>query len=64
MKSVNKEMEELSLKVFGKKYEWRKLTKRGITFQGRRMPLTLEGAKQYMETTLKMREEIKNENRG
>jgi hypothetical protein len=62
MKSRNKELENLSLKVFGKRYEWRKLTKRGLNMGGgRRMPLTLDGAKHYMETTLKMQDTIKQE---
>lgn len=62
-KEETQELEELSLKVFGKRYEWRKLRKRGINVgkEGngiRRMPLTVEGAKHYMNETLRIREQI------
>lgn len=62
----NLEMEELSVKVFGKKYEWKKLTKRGLVigrdkealYKVRRTPLSNEQAKQYMIKTLEMREQV------
>ena len=62
-KKTTQELNELSLLVFGKKYQWRKLRKQGIVFtdgegQKRRMPLTVDGARQYMEKTLEMRKKI------
>lgn len=61
------EMNELSIQVFGKPYAWKKLLTKGLVMGNsinpktgdrgivrRRRPLTVEGAKHYMETTLKM----------
>jgi len=70
-KKENKEMEELSLKVFGAKYAWKKLKKRGLGLGpqgrgviGRRHAITIDGVKQYMLKTLEMREQIKKDNDG
>lgn len=83
-KEETKELEELSLKVFGRKYAYRKLRTKGLALEQsinkgtgnlgrvvRRMPLSPQGVKMYMEKTLAMREEIKkqqetqkDENRG
>ena len=73
-KEETQEMEELSLLVFGKRYAWRKLTKKGLitnrtaldeTGRGmvvRRMPLTIEGARHYMKETIRMRKEMEEAN--
>lgn len=62
------QLNELSLKCFGKAYEWRKLRRKGLvvghdkeTGYLRRMPLTVEQTKQYMEKTLEMRQKIEEE---
>jgi hypothetical protein len=62
-KEDNKVMESLSNALFGKKYEWRKLTKRGVMVIAqdgekkylRRHPLTVQQAKDYMLQKLKAR---------
>lgn len=74
------ELKELSLKVFGMPYAWKKLRTKGLVtdrqvvgkgFIARRMPLTVAQAKHYMITTLEMQAKMikdmgdkKNENRG
>lgn len=69
-KEETAELEALSLEVFGNKYEWQKLRRKGLVSQSRqvgrgivsrRMPLTVEGAKHYMKTTLEMRKKIQEE---
>lgn len=67
-KEENKEMEELSLKLFGKKYAWKRIKKRGLGLGpqgrgviGRRHALTVDGIKQYMVKTLEMQEKIKQD---
>lgn len=65
-------LNDLSVKWCGNPYAWRKLTKRGMvvghdqeTGYVRRMSLTPEQAKSYMEKAIEMRnkvlEEMKNE---
>ena len=61
-------LNELSLKYFGKPYEWRKLRKQGLlighdreTGYKRRTPLGFKQIKQYMEKTIEMREAVNNE---
>lgn len=72
-KEIEEEMKELSLKVFGKPYAWRKLRTHGLVserkkvgkgFTARRMPLTVEQAKHYMVTTLEMQEKMINDMKG
>lgn len=67
-KEITKELEELSIQCFGKKYYWKKLTSKGVTFKDpeggpipRRIPLSPEGAKAYMEQTLASRAQILKE---
>jgi hypothetical protein len=62
-KKETEELNKLSLECFGKKYEWRKLRKKGLvighdkeTGYIRRTPLTAKQAKDYMVKTLEMRE--------
>lgn len=76
-KEETQELNELSEKVFGNPYAWRKLRKQGLVtertqvnkgsyppaYVARRMPLSVNGCRHYMLETLRMREEIKNENR-
>jgi hypothetical protein len=59
------ELRKLSLKCFGKPYEWQKLRRKGLvlghdkeTGYIRRMPLTVEQTRDYMIKTLEMREKI------
>lgn len=66
-KEDNKLMESLSTACFGegKKYEWRKLTKRGVVVvqqngerqELRRIPLTKNQAKDFMIKKIKARQE-------
>lgn len=71
-----KQFEEMSLKVFGKKYEYQKLLNKGLVhdkklvnpkgpsrpaFIAKRTKLTPAGCMAYMEQTLAMRERIKND---
>lgn len=65
----NTELETLSLECFGKKYEWRKLTRRGLVIGHdkesghiRRVPLSPQQAKDYMVKTLEMRKKAQEEN--
>ena len=74
-KEETKEMNELSVQVFGKPYHWRKLTKRGIDagrdeelpYIIRRITMSNAQAKEYMlktlEMRLKMKAEVKDANR-
>lgn len=64
----NEELEGLSLECFGKKYEWKKLTKKGLVIGHdkesghlRRTPLTVQQAKDYMVKTLDMRKSMKED---
>lgn len=65
-----KELCELSEKVLGHKYAWKKLRSKGLVselvrvgrgFTARRMPLSVAGVKQYLTMTLQMQEKIKQE---
>ena len=67
-KQETQELNELSLKCFGKKYEWKKLRTKGLVIGHdkesghlRRTPLTAKQAKDYMVKTLEMREKIQQE---
>lgn len=68
-KTETAEFNELSLKVFGKPYEWQKLTKKGLVvgtdkalpYVYRRVKLTPAQAKMYMIKTLEMREAMVKE---
>lgn len=67
-RSDNKELEDLSFVCFGKKYEWKKLTKKGLVIGHdkesghlRRTPLTTQQAKDYMVKTLEMRKSMKED---
>ena len=68
-KQDTQEMNELSLQVFGKKYTWKKLTKRGLDmgrdaelpYIVRRVALTNDQARDYMLKTLEMRLKVKEE---
>ena len=75
-KELTQELNNLSVECFGKPYEWRKLTRKGLiterqcvnpngpnqpAFIARRIPLTPQGAKHYMQETLRMRKQIQEE---
>jgi hypothetical protein len=65
-KSETLEMNELSVKVFGKPHAWRKLTSKGIIvgrdknppYIHRRVQLSESQAKDYMIKTLEMRDAV------
>lgn len=60
-KSDNVLMESLSIELYGRKYEWRKLCKKGVNtaIDGKRarLKLTPGQAKQYMELKIKAKQE-------
>lgn len=65
-----KELCELSEKVLGHKYAWKKLRSKGIVhaakkigrgFTANRTPLSIAGVKHYLLTTLEMRENLQKE---
>lgn len=67
-KEETQELNELSLKTFGKMYEWKKLTTKGMVVgkdkdngSWRRIKLTPEQAKQYMLKVLDMRNKVNEE---
>lgn len=62
-KKETEEFMELSLKCFGKKYDYKKLMKKGLiagrdkdSGHIRRIPLTVEQTKNYMIKAIEMRE--------
>lgn len=69
-KSEFKELCDLSFLVLGHKYAWQKLRKKGLVYDrqqsgrgfiARRMPLSIEGVKHYLKTTLEMRSKMQQE---
>lgn len=65
-----KELCDLSLLALGNKYAWKKLRTQGLVHavenigrgrRARRMPLTVEGVKHYLKTTLDMQAKTKEE---
>lgn len=75
-KEDTKKFEEMSAKVLGHKYAYRKLMRKGIVYDrkhinpkgpsrpafiARRQPLTPQGVWAYMEQTLQMREKIQKD---
>jgi len=70
-KEDTKELQDLSLVVFGNKHTWKKLTSRGLVlgtdkelpYVVRRIKLSNEQAKNYMLKTIEMRKGVDDENR-
>jgi hypothetical protein len=65
-----RELCDLSLLALGHKYAWKKLRNKGLVherkavgrgFIARRMPLTVEGVKHYLKTTLEMQSKLRAE---
>jgi hypothetical protein len=65
-----RELCDLSLLALGHKYAWKKLRNKGLAherkavgrgFIARRMPLTVEGVKHYLKTTLDMQSKLQKE---
>lgn len=65
-----KELCDLSFLVLGSKYAWQKLRRTGLLsdrksvgrgFTARRMPLSVEGVKMYLKTTLEMRAKMQQD---
>lgn len=66
----NEELQQLSMLVFGKKYEYRKLMTRGLVYDvqdvgtgriAKRRKLSPEGCKSYMEQTIAMRTKLQKD---
>lgn len=65
-----KELCDLSEKALGSKYAWKKLRTKGLISGkqhigrgaiARRMPLSVEGVKHYLKTTLDLQEKIRKD---
>lgn len=65
-----KELCDLSYLALGHKYAWKKLRRCGLVSErvrvgrghvARRMPLSVEGVKHYLKTTLEMRSKIQQD---
>ncbi len=66
----NQELQNLSLLVFGKKYEYKKLMTKGLVYEvqdvgrgriAKRRKLSPEGCRAYMEQTIAMRTKIQKD---